>query len=115
MFGSEFVAFRIAVELIQVLRYKLRMFGIRVTDACDVFCDNQAVVFNSSIPQSTLAKKHNAICFHRVREAIASGMIRVAKVQSEFNLVEGFTKSLTTPHRHFIFTRVDAESSMDRW
>jgi Reverse transcriptase (RNA-dependent DNA polymerase) len=118
-FGSEFVALRIAVELIQALRYKLRMFGIPVTDACDVFCDNQAVVFNSSIPQSTLAKKHNAICFHRVREAVASGMIRVAKVQSEFNLADGFTKSLPAPRRSFIFTRLmlnpqwtDGESAM---
>jgi hypothetical protein len=118
-FGSEFVALRIAVELIQAPRYKLRMFGIPVADACDVFCDNQAVVFNSSIPQSTLAKKHNAICFHRVREAVAAGMIRVAKVSSEFNLADGFTKSLPTPRRHFIFTRLmlnpqwsDGESAM---
>jgi hypothetical protein len=83
------------------------MFGIPVTDTCDVFCDNQAVVFHSSIPQSTLAKKHNAICFH------------MAKVQSEFNLADGFTKSLPTPLRHFIFTRLllspqwtDGESAM---
>jgi hypothetical protein len=86
--GSEFVAFRIAVELIQALRYKLRMFGVPVTDTCDVFCDNQAMVFNSSIPQSTLAKKHNEICFHSVCEAVALGMIHVAKVQSELNIAE---------------------------
>jgi hypothetical protein len=54
-----------------------------------------------------------------VREAVASGMIRVAKVQSEFNLADGFTKSLPTPRRHFIFTRLmlnpqwtDGESAM---
>jgi Reverse transcriptase (RNA-dependent DNA polymerase) len=105
-FGSEFVALRIAVELIQALGYKLRMFGVPVVDATDVFCDNQAVVFNSSIPQSMLAKKHNAICFHRVREAVASGMIRVAKVQSEFDLADGFTKSLPAPRRQFIFSRL---------
>jgi hypothetical protein len=105
-FGSEFVALRIAVELIQALRYKLRMFGVPVVDATDVFCDNQAVVFNTSIPQSTLAKKHNAICFHCVREAVASGMIRVAKVPLEFNLADGFTKSLPTPRRYFIFSRL---------
>lgn len=29
-FGSEFVAMRIAVEMIQALRYKLRMFGIPI-------------------------------------------------------------------------------------
>jgi hypothetical protein len=82
------------------------------------------MVFNSSITQSTLAmkakaKKHNAICFHRMREAVASGMIRVAKVQLEFNLADGFMKSLPTPCHHFILTRLmlnpqwtDGESAM---
>ena len=31
-FGSEFVAMRIAVELIESLQYKLRMFGIPIDD-----------------------------------------------------------------------------------
>jgi hypothetical protein len=103
-FGSEFVALRIAVELIQALRYKLWMFGVPIYDATDVFCDNQSVVFNASLPDSTLAKKHNAICYHRVREAVACGMIRVAKVKSEYNLADGLTKSLPTPRREFIFS-----------
>jgi len=29
-FGSEFIATKIAVELIEALRYKLRMFGIPI-------------------------------------------------------------------------------------
>jgi hypothetical protein len=105
-FGSEFVALRIAVDRIQALRYKLRTFGVPVNDATDVFCDSHSVVFNASVPQSTLSKKHNAICYHRVREAVASGMIHIAKVQSEFNLADGLTKSLSTPRRNFIFSRI---------
>ena len=41
------------------LRYKLRMFGIPIDGAADVFCDNQGVVKNTSLPESVLSKKHN--------------------------------------------------------
>jgi Reverse transcriptase (RNA-dependent DNA polymerase). len=49
-FGSEFVALRIATELIEALRYKLRMFGIPVEGSTKVYCDNKSVVTNASIP-----------------------------------------------------------------
>jgi hypothetical protein len=65
-FGSEFVALRTAVELIIALRYKLRMFGVPLIGPADVFCDNESVVNNVTTPESTLTKKHNAICYHRV-------------------------------------------------
>jgi hypothetical protein len=65
-FGSEFIAARIAVELIEGLRYKLRMFGIPIDGPCNVYCDNNGVVVNTTHPESTLKKKHNAISYHRV-------------------------------------------------
>ena len=48
------------------LRYKLRMFGIPIDGPADVFCDNQGVVKNTSLPESVLSKKHNAINYHAV-------------------------------------------------
>jgi len=98
-FGSEFVAMRTAVDMIEALRYKLRMFGIPIDGPSDVFCDNQSVVTNSSIPESTLNKKHNSICYHRVREAVAAGMIRIAKESTDTNLADLFTKQLDTVRR----------------
>jgi hypothetical protein len=65
-FGSEFVAMRQATESIEALRYKLRMFGIPIDGPTRVYGDNGAVISNSSIPTSSLTKKHNAICYHRV-------------------------------------------------
>jgi hypothetical protein len=53
-FGSEFVTLRIAVELIESIRYKLRMFGIPIQGAANVYCDNASVVVNSQMPESTL-------------------------------------------------------------
>ena len=71
-FGSEFIALRMAVEHIEVLRYKLRMFGIPIEGPTNVFCDNEAVFKNTTIPESTLKKKHNSICYHCCREAVAT-------------------------------------------
>jgi len=39
-FGSEFTAMRIAVELLEGLRYKLRMIGIPLEGPVNMFCDN---------------------------------------------------------------------------
>ena len=93
-FGSEFVAMRIAVEMIEALRYKLRMMGVPLEGAANVFCDNKSVVTNATIPTSTLQKKHNSIAYHRVREAVAAGTLRIAKVHSKENLADLLTKPL---------------------
>jgi len=79
-FGSEFVAMKTAVEMFDALCYKLRMFGIPIDGATNVFCNNQSFVTNSTIPDSTLHRKHNAIAYNRVRESVASNVIRIAYV-----------------------------------
>jgi hypothetical protein len=78
-FGSEFIAARIAVELIEALRYKLRIFGIPIDEPTNVYCDNHGVVVNSSKPESTLKKKHNSIAYHRVREAAQPKQYKLPK------------------------------------
>jgi hypothetical protein len=98
-FGSEFVAMRIATELIESLRYKLRMMGIPIDGATNVFCDNDAVVKNSTIPESTLKRKHNSIAYHKVREAVASNIIRIAKEHTDSNLADLLTKPLCSTKR----------------
>ena len=99
-FGSEFIAMRIAKEMIVALRYKLRMFGIPVEGPANVFCDNEGVVKNTSIPESVLSKKHLSIAYHAVREAAAAGILRVGKEHTETNLADLFTKCLTQARRN---------------
>jgi hypothetical protein len=65
-FGSEFIAARIAVELIESLRYKLRMFGVPIVGPANLFIDNGSVVANTINPESVLKKRHNAIAYHKV-------------------------------------------------
>mmetsp|Transcript_24287 Transcript_24287/g.34811 ORF Transcript_24287/g.34811 Transcript_24287/m.34811 type:complete len:297 (-) Transcript_24287:210-1100(-) len=91
-FGSEFVAMRIAIELIESL--------VPIDGPANVMCDNNYVVTNASIPSSTLKKKHVAICYHRVREAVASGVLHVAWIETSQNLADMFTKSLSGNKLH---------------
>jgi hypothetical protein len=105
-FGSEMVAAKIAVELLQGLRYKLRMMGIPLDGPANVFCDNEAVVTNTTRPESTLKKKHVAICYHRVREAHAMGMVRFAKEHTSTNLADVLTKCLPGPRKMFLVKRI---------
>ena len=65
-FGSEFIALWIATEMIERLRYKLRIIGVPINGPADVFCDNKSVFTNVSIPSYVSNKKHNYICYHRV-------------------------------------------------
>lgn len=78
--GAEMMGTRIAVEMAEALRYKLRMFGVSVDGPTILFCDNQSVVHNANHPESTLKKKHIAISFHKIREAVAAGVVEIHKV-----------------------------------
>ena len=53
-FGSEFVTLRIAMELLVSLRYKPMMFGILIDIPEYVFCENQSVTKNVTLPQSVM-------------------------------------------------------------
>ena len=103
-FGAEFTALRLGVELIQGLRYKLRMFGVPIDGPANVYCDNEAVYKNVSIPESILNKKHHSVSYHACRQAVASGMVRVAKEDTLTNLADLFTK---------VMGRIKRESILD--
>ena len=99
-YGAELVAARIAVEMIIEFRYKARMMGMEVVGPSVLFVDNDAVVKNTTLPSSTLKKKHNAIAYHKVREAVAAGIIKVAHIKSENNMADILTKPLS-PQRYY--------------
>jgi hypothetical protein len=105
-FGSEFVGMRTCTVLIQGIRYKLRMMGVPIDGPANVCCGNEAVVRNTSAPESTLKKKHVAVCYHGVREACASGMIRIAKEDTKKNLADCLTTILSGPTLKGLLTRL---------
>ena len=93
-FGSEFVAARIATEQVIDLRYTLRMLGAPLDGPAWMFGDNESVVTNSSIPHSTLKKRHNALSYHRVREACAAGVMYFIHTPGKTNVADVLTKYL---------------------
>ena len=61
------------------------MFRVPIYGPDKVFCDNQSVVTNVSIPSSVINKKHNSICYHRFQEAHIADMIQVGWISGEYN------------------------------
>jgi len=104
-FGSEFTALKQAVELVKALCYKLRMFGVPLAGPANMYCDNEAVYKNATLPQSVISKKHHGCSYHFCREAVASGMVRVAKESTKTNLADLFTKTLPRDVREKLLER----------
>ena len=93
-FSSELVAMRIARDLIVETRLKLKSIGCPLVGPTNMYCDNQGVVMNTSVPESTLSKKHNSINYHIIRESAAAGILRVGKEDTASNLADALTKLL---------------------
>ncbi len=70
-----------------------------------MFCDNNAVVKNVSLPESTLAKKHNAINFHIICESVAAKIIRVGKEDTTTNIADVFTKLVPFTRKQELLAR----------
>ena len=84
-YGSEFSAARTAIEQIHGLRQTLRYLGVPIDGPSYLFGDNGSVVTSSTIPDSQLGKRHHALSYHYVREAIASEMIAFHHCPGEIN------------------------------
>ena len=64
-------------EQIMNIRNTLRYLGTPcpLHENCFIFGDNKSVVNSASVPHAKLHKRHIAISFCRVREAIAGGVV----------------------------------------
>ena len=52
------------------------------------------------MPSSVLKKKHCAVSYYRIREAVASGIVRFAHIDSIDNYSDILTKPLPAPAFH---------------
>jgi hypothetical protein len=52
-----------------------------------------------------LKKKHNAIAYHRVREAIAARIMRFAYIKNEKNVINVLEKPLINEKFHYLMKR----------
>jgi hypothetical protein len=91
-YGAEFVSARTCVEQLVDLRNTLRYLGVPLRERSYMFGDNESVVNSSMQPYAKLHKRHNALSFHRVREAIASGVIAFLHIPGENNPADILSK-----------------------
>ena len=57
-----------------------------------MFGDNKSVVDSSTVPHSKLHKRHTALSFHRVREAVASGLVGFYHIAGNINPADILSK-----------------------
>ena len=67
------------------------MLGVPIEDYAYMFGDNKGVIKNT-LPASTLKKRHNALAYHRVQEAIARGFLRFLWCDGKDNPADVLTK-----------------------
>jgi hypothetical protein len=91
-YGSEFIAARTCVEQIVDLCTYLQYLGVPIRQQSYVFGDNKTVIDGSTVPHEKLYKRHNALSFHRVRKAVASGMLLMYYVPGEINPADILSK-----------------------
>mmetsp|Transcript_8647 Transcript_8647/g.12593 ORF Transcript_8647/g.12593 Transcript_8647/m.12593 type:complete len:946 (-) Transcript_8647:1039-3876(-) len=105
-FGSEFIALKTAIDQIDALRYKLRMFGILIDGPTKILCDNESVWRNSTNSESTLRRKHTAIAYHRCREAQAAAYVQIGKIGGDDNPADILTKLIPGPKMRALLCRL---------
>jgi hypothetical protein len=106
-YGSELVASRVdtEAELILEVRYMARSLGVALDGPSLILGDNMSVVLNTTVPSSVLKKKHNAIAYHRVREAIAARIMRFSYIKSEENVSDVLEKLLSSEKFHYLMKK----------
>jgi hypothetical protein len=93
---ADLISMRTAVEEAISIRYMLRCLGIPVTKPTDLYGDNFGVIQSAEIPEGELKKKHIAISYHYIREAIAAKIVNAHWCRSAGNFADICTKALGT-------------------
>ena len=98
-FGSKFVAMKKCCEYVRSMWYKLSMTGIPVIVCLFLYGDNQSVLCNTCIPDSTLKGKNHAIAYHFVRKGLAREEWVTGYVKIENNASDPLTKTIPAGER----------------
>ena len=82
------------------------MIGVPLVGPTDLLGDNMSVIVNTTLPSSQLKKKHNAIAYHRIREAVAAGIIRFGHIGTDSNIADCMTKALEKPKMNTLLKQI---------
>ena len=93
----ETATYKTATEQIIDLRHTLIYLGVPIKTKSYLFGDNRSVVTSSTLPHSTLGKRHNILAYHQVREAIASKILAYHWIRTAYNLSDMLSKHWDHP------------------
>ena len=95
-YATKFSDLRTAAEDTHSLHHMMRYLGCNVSSnrSCPtrIFGDNLSIILNAKNPAADLTKKHVAIAFHILREAIVAGIIEPCWLKGTFTMSNIMTK-----------------------
>ena len=91
-FGSEFVSGRTCVEQCIDICLTFRYLGVRILTKSRVFGDNKSMIDSASKANAKLHKRHTALSFHRVCEAVAAKVIGLYHIAGKDNPADLLSK-----------------------
>ena len=94
------------------LRLTLRYLGVPLNDKAYMFGDNKSVVDSTSRPHAKLHKRHTALSFNRVREAIASKMLCFTFIHRNINPADILSKHWSN---HKVWPMLQYSGKEIRW
>jgi len=96
-FGLEHVAARTCTEQVIDLRLTLRHLGVPVNGPTMVLGDNEQVIHSAAIPHSKMHERWVALSYHRVRCAVALGIVNVHHIAGKKNPADIWSKHWDLP------------------
>jgi len=96
-FGLEYVAARTCTEQVIDLCLTLRYLGVPINGPTMVLGDNELVINSAAIPHSKMHKCWVALSYHRVRHAVAAGIINIRHIAGKKNPADILSKHWDLP------------------
>ncbi len=78
------------------------MMGVAIDGVTHIYGDNMSIIKNNSLPESTLNKKSNTVCYHAVRESVATGETLTTHIPGAENPANLMTKVLSGSKRQYL-------------
>ena len=97
--GSEFTAMKACCEHLRSHKHRLQMMEMPCEGSSCVHGDDQSVLCNTTIPDSTLKKKSQSIVYHLIREGVARDEWRTTHANTLLNEADLLTKKLSGDNR----------------
>jgi len=95
-YSTEFSALCTAIEESISIRSMLCSLGIPIIEHTKVFGNNLSVILSSTWDSAELKKKHTALSFHMVHEAVAAEIIALHHIPGYYNYADILTKAIDT-------------------